>query len=563
MVIETDGGYQQVDSLKVAYDGAPETGMNVFYHSLDLVAQHPAMLAREHGLAGLCRTCQECPVVSSCGGGLYTHRYRAGSGFANPSVYCADLFRLIWHISHHQPDRLAAEPATPRHVVSQADFRAMAAGFGDAAAVTSLIQAQRSLLRMLLGLVYQRGLASPRVAEPVRNQLRAAWSVLSSVERARPEAVADTLRHPYVRAWAVRCLEQLTEAAPGPDSADPARKPGPADLGPAWGRSPRWPRSVPGWTQRSRFRSWRPSICPQSGGWCSGQSRAPAGQPDPDTAEVSVTANALTIQVGASSWTFGRDSLLAGEPGVVEAAGNSRSVDWQPVRWLRAPGWQLALEDTDPYRDCHSWPTAGRLGRDETARWRSAFHQAWREIEGTHPSFASGLATGVTTLTPLASPETGPEVSAVARQASGAVAASGPVHPALLARLLIKQFQAGKLDAILDLFDLCDPADDNLYRAPWNGEMLPLEGLLRGAYQRLAMTHFWRTRLHVATRAAEQGEGAAAVRGSANAHQRGPRYPAGLRGVDLTRQAVRRRDAPVAVPRRVSLRPGRLDPHFL
>ena len=29
---------------------------------------------------------------------MYAHRYRQGDGFANPSVYCADLFRLISHI---------------------------------------------------------------------------------------------------------------------------------------------------------------------------------------------------------------------------------------------------------------------------------------------------------------------------------------------------------------------------------------------------------------------------------------------------------------------------------
>jgi hypothetical protein len=28
----------------------------------------------------------------------YTHRYRVGSGFDNPSFYCADLNKLITHI---------------------------------------------------------------------------------------------------------------------------------------------------------------------------------------------------------------------------------------------------------------------------------------------------------------------------------------------------------------------------------------------------------------------------------------------------------------------------------
>ena len=98
MVVETDGRYEQADSLKTAFDGAPATGFDVFTQSLDVVGQHPGIRARQQGLAGLCETCQACPVVSSCGGGLYAHRYRSANGFANPSVYCADLLKLISRI---------------------------------------------------------------------------------------------------------------------------------------------------------------------------------------------------------------------------------------------------------------------------------------------------------------------------------------------------------------------------------------------------------------------------------------------------------------------------------
>ena len=101
---------------------------------MDMVGQHPGILARQQGLAGLCQTCQECPVVTSCGGGLYTHRYRAGSGFDNPSVYCADLLKLISHISRRPPAD-HRRPGKPDHALSEQDFRALAAGLGDAATV--------------------------------------------------------------------------------------------------------------------------------------------------------------------------------------------------------------------------------------------------------------------------------------------------------------------------------------------------------------------------------------------------------------------------------------------
>ena len=160
-VVETDGTYEQVDSLKVAFDGAPETGMNVFDHSLDLVGQHPGVIARQQGIAGLCQTCQECPVVGSCGGGLYSHRYREGSGFANPSVYCADLLALISHVGSHLPAEATAAPGRPAHVLQGQDFQALASGLGGATAITSLMEAERSLLRGLMGAVFQSALSAP------------------------------------------------------------------------------------------------------------------------------------------------------------------------------------------------------------------------------------------------------------------------------------------------------------------------------------------------------------------------------------------------------------------
>jgi uncharacterized protein len=98
LVIESNGDYQQVDSLKSAFSGAPQTGLTVFGHSMDVALAHPAIIARQIGVAALCDTCQQCPVRNICGGGLYVHRYRHDSGYLNPSVYSPDLQKLIEHI---------------------------------------------------------------------------------------------------------------------------------------------------------------------------------------------------------------------------------------------------------------------------------------------------------------------------------------------------------------------------------------------------------------------------------------------------------------------------------
>ncbi|MEU6840624.1 FxsB family cyclophane-forming radical SAM/SPASM peptide maturase [Streptomyces sp. NPDC046716] len=100
VVVETDGAIEQVDSLRSAYAGAPATGRDVFRHSFDDALRHPGVAARQIGARALGAECRACPVGAVCGGGNYVHRYAPGSGFRHPSVYCADLERLIRHVAH-------------------------------------------------------------------------------------------------------------------------------------------------------------------------------------------------------------------------------------------------------------------------------------------------------------------------------------------------------------------------------------------------------------------------------------------------------------------------------
>lgn len=123
LVIDTDGSLQQVDSLKTSFAGAPETGLTVFDHDFDLALAHPGVVARQIGLAALSDTCMACDVRDICGGGNYVHRFRAGDGYHNPSVYCDDLRKLIRHISGAFERQLVAmgAPASPRNPVPSTD----------------------------------------------------------------------------------------------------------------------------------------------------------------------------------------------------------------------------------------------------------------------------------------------------------------------------------------------------------------------------------------------------------------------------------------------------------
>ncbi|MDT0265647.1 FxsB family cyclophane-forming radical SAM/SPASM peptide maturase [Streptomyces sp. DSM 44915] len=99
VVVETDGAIEQSDSLKSAYPGAAATGLHIATDPFDAALGHPGVAARQGGAGALAAACRACPLLAVCGGGHYAHRYRAGHGFANPSVYCADLARLTHHLA--------------------------------------------------------------------------------------------------------------------------------------------------------------------------------------------------------------------------------------------------------------------------------------------------------------------------------------------------------------------------------------------------------------------------------------------------------------------------------
>jgi uncharacterized protein len=173
-VIETDGSFELADSLKVAYAGAPRTSYDVFRHGFEEFARHPGVRARQQGIEGVSETCRACPVLESCGGGLYAHRYSPERGFDNPSVYCADLRALVEGIGEKVTERALA-PAV----------------FGPG----RLRFAQLELARTLLARAYADLAGAPDVTD--------AWRFLTSLDQdAAARGDLDTLlAHPYALTW--------------------------------------------------------------------------------------------------------------------------------------------------------------------------------------------------------------------------------------------------------------------------------------------------------------------------------------------------------------------------
>jgi uncharacterized protein len=499
-VIETDGSYEQVDSLKTAYAGAPGTGFDVFRHSIDQVTEHPGIRARQQGIAGLSAMCQKCPVVTSCGGGLYAHRYRAKNGFDNPSVYCPDLFKMISHIGDRLPAVKENTPARdfPTHAVRRASFRALAAGFGDAADMAQLAGAQRDLSRQLLAAVFHAATAASRLLPAALiADMRAAWIVLTNIDRDQPQALDAVLAHPYLRAWAMRCLGQFRDprsrAVAG--SQDRPTCPLAADLS-----------HLGAVALAAAIRAGHDAAValPLADGTVAvpglgrlkvaGEDPQAPGRDLPRRAFIELVGNTVTIAAGTSRWELTRTGVLGRRPQSWPATGARAAAEWQPVRMLTAPGLAVALEDTDPYRDCHQWPAAPRLTAGEHERWQRRVLGAWRQIRRDHSEYAPAIAAGLSVIMPLQPSPEGRDVSATARDAFGAVGLALPTGSAALALLLMHEFQHVKLGAILDVYDLCDPADRRLFHAPWRTDQRPLEGLLQGAYAHLAVTDYWRRR---------------------------------------------------------------------
>jgi uncharacterized protein len=470
VVVETDGSIEQVDSLKVAYEGAPETGFDVFGNTLNEAAGHPAITARQQGLAGLCSTCRECPVVMSCGGGLYTHRYRTGTDFQNPSVYCADLMKLITHI-HRRAAPVAARPAErpSGHVIPDRHLDALAAGYGDDLAVGYLVESQRSLRRFVLSSVREQA-GAHRLPASASAMFNAGWELISHLDQDNKQILDEVLAHPYVRAWATRCIGNM--------SASPASAASVA-------------------TDAAHLAAIAATVAIRSERQVQLEVPVTAGGvhlPTLGRLHVGPAATA-TITVGCGGFEV-KSECGQWSVALPATGGPEQPQNWQPVRALVAEKAVVALEDTDPYRDCHQWPAASRLPAEQVTRWQHRYQQAWTLIEREHGSYAPGLAAGLSTITPLANDQPGREISAAARQAFGAIGAALPADGDTLALLMIHEFQHVKLSAILDLFDLCDHSDRRLFYAPWRDDPRPLEALLQGTYAHIAVTDFWRARQH-------------------------------------------------------------------
>ncbi|WP_425558083.1 FxsB family cyclophane-forming radical SAM/SPASM peptide maturase [Cryptosporangium japonicum] len=448
LVIETDGSLEQADSLKTAFDGAAATGLSVFADSFDVAARHPGITARQGGLDALCAECRACPVVDSCGGGLYAHRYRRGSGFANPSVYCADLKELIRIVR----DRV---PTGPRFHLPEADFAALAGGVGGEHAVRSLAEGQRGFRRGLLARAYWHLVAVAGIDSE-------AWDLLDRVDREDGGILDRLLAHPYLTAWAGRCLSGA----------------GPAEVAYLTGLA------IAAAHEAGVEVDLRVTVGSDGALSVPTVGRLETGRAGAELT-VEVGEKGLAVRGPGETWHIVGGDL---EPGSDAAA-------WHPVRHLHAGDISVALDDVDPYRDYSPLRARPYLAAAEALEWQDRFGRAWDIVRREYADYAPGIRAGLVAITPLEPDPGGRSVSGTARTGFGAIGVALPSEPAQLALLLLHEFQHVKMGALLDLLDLLHPmADPPRFTVAWRPDPRPVEGVLQGAYAHLAVADFWRRR---------------------------------------------------------------------
>jgi uncharacterized protein len=458
LVIETDGSWEQADSLKTAFAGAPETGLDIFSHSAGDAAAFGGVLRRQGGLAALCRTCRECPVVRACGGGLYAHRFSRDNGFDNPSVYCDDLKKLVPMVIARAPGVAAmSRPVTSgpedgtldsmdRHALPAGGFDRLSAGPGDTATLAALAESNWSITRALVAAVGpgpgdDRGELSRAAAE--------GWSLLVQLDDEHPQAVREVLTYPYVRMWAARCLKPPPGADTGLDRAHLAAVAAAAAL---------------------RAGVEVEMLLPVREGHVHlpGVGALATDAATDDTSAVRISAAGLALHEG---------------PG-----------GWQPVRRFTGAGMSFTVDDIDPFRDGQAWAPAGRLSASAWQAWQQGLAAAGQQLAAELPAYASVIAAGLRSVVPMRPAAAGRSASGTAKHGFGAVALALPDSTDMLCELLVHEMQHVKLTALCDLMDLFDPAGSTLHRVPWRPDPRPVEGVLNGTYAYLAVGDLWRSR---------------------------------------------------------------------
>ncbi|MFB7232129.1 HEXXH motif domain-containing protein [Streptomyces fimicarius] len=381
-------------------------------------------------------------------------------------------------------------------------FDELATGGGSVAAVGFLARAERSRRLLLIGELLSRLEERPTLLGPV--DLGACWRTVEEAEARKPGCAEELLLSPQVGSWLAHTLRRLHGTAVGPplwvdtghlaavalvaalragtaaDLVVPARE-GAVSL-PTLGLA-----RLPGTPMlgfqpvRARVREGELHLAPTVRG----------------TGATALTVRPLTAPQSAVWWPTHRLPVGPGGP-------------------------EVALDDTDPYRDLDRPIPPRRLTPRELDAWQRLFAEAVALLDADpSPAAASGSdarpASGPVPATGPGSTRPGtlrPEeisrivpwpgrlpngpvegLSASTADAFGSMVVAEPPNGAALAETMVHEFQHSKLGALLHLFAMLDDDRTEEHYAPWRPDPRHLPGLLHGAYAFVGVAGFWRDRI--------------------------------------------------------------------
>lgn len=113
--ITPNGDITIPDTMLICGDEFLPKDLTVFSNKLDDIFSSPLfeLYYNSHKDISLGEKCRNCCIKKICGGGMLAHRFSRERGFANPSVYCFDLFFLIKHIQNDLLSRMNISSTEP------------------------------------------------------------------------------------------------------------------------------------------------------------------------------------------------------------------------------------------------------------------------------------------------------------------------------------------------------------------------------------------------------------------------------------------------------------------
>ena len=98
VTINTNGGFEAVDTLKSLGNGYQMLNLNVEKNNFEEVMSHPKYQIRQHSKKQYSNKCLKCEILTTCWGGYFPHRI--DKDIIKESIFCKDLEYIIRHIGN-------------------------------------------------------------------------------------------------------------------------------------------------------------------------------------------------------------------------------------------------------------------------------------------------------------------------------------------------------------------------------------------------------------------------------------------------------------------------------